>query len=402
MSVDEDDAGRPLSGIQVVELSSSLAGPYLGMCLGDLGAEVIKVENPGGGDMTRQWSPPEVAGESAYFLSTNRNKRSVGLDLQTEAGRELLLRLVERADVVIDNFRPDSTLHRLLSYEVLSQRNPRLVMVHLSAFGETGPWRDRPGYDLIAQAAAGLMSVTGEPDGVPVRAGFSIADLSAGMFGLAGVLAALVERSRTQRGRYITTSLFEAQLGLHVNLAMNLFLSGDVPQPLGTAHPNLAPYQVFSASDGYLVIAAGNDRLYQRLCAAIERPELAQDARFRTNRDRVTHRGELVKILEDVLVYNTVDHWCAVLEGSGVPVSPLLNISDVYAHAHTEALGMVRSVEHIAGPIPQVASPLSLDGKRLTPRSAPPTLGQHTTEVLSELGVDSDTQAALRASGTIR
>jgi crotonobetainyl-CoA:carnitine CoA-transferase CaiB-like acyl-CoA transferase len=393
----------PLDGVQVVDLSSSLAGPYLAMCLGDMGADVIKVENPGSGDMTRQWSPPDVAGESGFFLATNRNKRSIALDLKAEAGRDLLLELVEGSDVVVDNFRPDSALHQALSYEVLSRDNPALVMVHLSAFGETGPWRDRPGYDLVAQATAGLMSVTGEPDGQPLRAGFSIADLAAGLFGLAGVLAALVERTRTGRGRYVTTSLFEAQLGLHVNAAMNMFLSGQVPGRLGSAHPNLAPYQAFRAQDGHLVIAAGNDRLYQRLCAALGHAELADDHRFRTNPDRVTHRRELVERLEKILSERTVDDWCTLLEEHGVPVAPILNIGQVYAHPHTRALGILRSVQHaIAGQIPQVASPLSLDGERLAPRAAPPTLGQHTTDILTELGVDQRAQDALRAAGTIR
>jgi crotonobetainyl-CoA:carnitine CoA-transferase CaiB-like acyl-CoA transferase len=398
-----EEGRAPLSGMRVVDLSSSLAGPYLGMCLGDMGADVIKVENPRGGDMTRQWSPPGTAGESGFFLSTNRNKRSIALDLQDESGRALLLDMAGKADVVIDNFRPDSTLHRLLSYKVLSRNNPALVMAHLSAFGETGPWRDRPGYDLLAQAMAGLMSVTGEPGAPPVRAGFSIADLGAGLFGLAGVLAALVERSKTGRGCYITTSLFEAQLGLHVNAAMNMFLSGDVPHRLGSAHPNLAPYQAFAANDGHLVIAAGNDRLYQRLCIALGRADLADDIRFRTNPDRVTHREELAELLEQTLAGGTVAHWCALLQEHNVPAGPILNIGEVYAHPHTHALGIVRPVEHaIAGQIPQVASPLSLDGRRLAPRAAPPLLGQHTAEILTELGVDEQTQAELRAAGTIR
>ncbi len=391
-----------LHGVKVVELAQIMAGPTCGMMLADMGADVIKVENPHGGDMTRQWSPPDAAGESGFFLSTNRNKRSVALDLKTGPGRELVLEMAERADVLIDNFRPDSTLHRSLSYDVVSRRNPALVMVHLSAFGETGPWRDRPGYDLVAQATAGLMSITGEPDGAPVRAGYSVADLSAGLFGLAGVLAALVDRARTNRGRYVTTSLFEAQLGLHVNTAMNMFLSGEVPGRLGSAHPNPAPYQAFAARDGYLVIAAGNDRLYQRLCAVIGRPELADDARFRTNPDRVTHREELVSCLEVALAAKNVAGWCSVLEEHGVPVAPILDIGEVYAHPHTRDLGIVRWVEHAtAGSIPQVASPLSLDGRRLAPRSAPPTLGQHTAEVLTELGVDERTQAELRAVGAI-
>ena len=392
---------RPLSGIRVVELSSSLAGPYLGMCLGDMGADVIKVENPSGGDMTRQWSPQEIGGEAAYFLSANRNKRSVALDLQAAQGQRLLRQMVRQSDIVIDNFRPDSALHQELSYDFLRADNERLIMVHISAFGEVGPWRGRPGYDLVAQASAGLMSVTGEPDGPPVRAGYSIADLSAGMFGLVGVLAALFERNRTGKGRYVTTSLFEAQLALHVNLAMNMFADAGTPAPLGSAHPNLAPYQAFRANDGHFVIAAGSDRLYQRLCNAIGRADLGVDDRFRTNADRVANREELVQLIEAVLVDRSVDEWCTVLDDHGVPNAPILDLARVYGHPHTQALNMVRSVNHVQGPLPQVFSPISLDGHRLTPGLAPPTLGQHTREVLTEIGVDSDSLAALFAAGTI-
>jgi crotonobetainyl-CoA:carnitine CoA-transferase CaiB-like acyl-CoA transferase len=396
-----EPAVRPLSGIRVVDLSSSLAGPYLGMCLGDMGADVIKVENPSGGDMTRQWTPPEIGGEAAYFLSTNRNKRSVALDLRAAEGQRLLRRMVRRSDIVIDNFRPDSALHQELSYDCLRADNDSLIMVHISAFGEVGPWRAHPGYDLVAQASAGLMSVTGEPDGPPLRAGYSIADLSAGMFGLVGVLAALFERNCTGKGRYVTTSLFEAQLALHVNLAMNMFAGDVTPGPLGSAHPNLAPYQAFRANDGHFVIAAGSDRLYQRMCEAIGRTDLADDDRFRTNRSRVSNREELVHLLEVVLVYRSADEWCTLLDDYGVPNAPILDLARVYGHPHTQALNMVRSVSHAVGPLPQVSSPISLDGHRLTPRLAPPTLGQHTTEVLAEMGVDPDSLAVLFAAGTI-
>lgn len=396
-----EQAVRPLSGIRVVDLSSSLAGPYIGMCLGDMGADVIKVENPSGGDMTRQWTPPQIGGEAAYFLSTNRNKRSVALDLRAADGQRLLRRMVRQSDIVIDNFRPGSALHQELSYGSLRADNNRLIMVHISAFGEVGPWKRRPGYDLVAQAVAGLMSVTGEPDGPPLRAGYSVADLSAGMFGLVGVLAALFERKVTGEGRYVTTSLFEAQLALHVNLAMNMFAGDGAPGPLGSAHPNLVPYQAFQANDGYFVIAAGNDRLYQRMCEAIGRANLADDERFRTNADRVANRAELVKLLEVVLAGRSIDQWCAILDDYGVPNAPILDLAQVYAHPHTQALNMVRSVDHVVGPLPQVASPISMDGRRLTPRLAPPALGQHTREVLADIGVDSDSLAALFAAGTI-
>ncbi|OBF29341.1 formyl-CoA transferase [Mycobacterium sp. ACS1612] len=396
-----DQTVQPLSGIRVVELSSSLAGPYIGMCLGDMGADIIKVENPSGGDLTRQWTPPEIGGEATYFLSTNRNKRSVALDLRAEEGQSLLRRMVRDSDIVIDNFRPDSALHQELCYDRLRAENDRLIMVHISAFGEVGPWKGRPGFDLVAQASAGLMSVTGQPDGPPVRAGYSVADLSAGIFGLVGVLAALFERSLTGKGRYVTTSLFEAQLALHVNLAMNLFAGGGTAGPLGSAHPNLAPYQAFRAKDGYFVIAAGSDRLFQRTCEAIGRADLADADRFRTNARRVSHREELVRLLEAVLASRSVDEWCTLLDEHGVPNAPVLDLTQVYGLPHTQALNIVRSVNHVAGPLPQVASPISLDGHRLAPRLPPPTLGQHTKEVLADIGVDPASVAALFAAGTI-
>jgi crotonobetainyl-CoA:carnitine CoA-transferase CaiB-like acyl-CoA transferase len=392
------DIVNPLQGVRVLEFASSLAGPYMGMVFGDLGASVVKIENPGG-DMTRGWGPMADGGESAYFLSTNRNKRSMVVDLRTEEGVQLARRLITDADVVIDNFRPGSELRAVFSYDQVREVNPRAVHVQLSAFGTDGPWSGRPGYDLIAQATGGLMSVTGDPDGKPVRAGFSVADLTTGLFGLIGALAALAERERTGGGRLVTTSLYEAQLALHVNLAMNLFVAGVKPVALGSAHPNLAPYQAFTGRDGDFVVAVATERLWTRLCHAIGRIDLLDDPRFADNSQRVQHRADLTELLDDTFVNESVSYWVGRLDRAQIPAAPILSVEQVYASEHTSALGIVTNLPHpTAGLIAQVASPLSFDDVRAKPRSAPPTLGQHTDEILAELGFDA---AAMRRDGIV-
>ncbi|MDF3289740.1 CaiB/BaiF CoA transferase family protein [Streptomyces silvisoli] len=378
---------NPLEGIRVVDLSKILAGPYVTMSLADLGADVIKVEHPDGGDPTRRWGPPFNGPDAAYYLAANRNKRSVTLDLKSSEGQEAAHRLIAEADVVVENFRPGSTLQEAFRYDRLSAAYPRLVVLHISAFGETGPLRSEPGYDMVAQAAAGLMSLTGEPDGPPVKAGYAMGDLGAALFGTIGIVSALVERARTGVGQYLTTSLYESQLALHINWATSYFATGDTPQRLGSGHPSLVPYQAYPASDGHFVIAVGNDALWRRLCDLIGRPDLAADPRFHTNRDRVAHRTELNPELETALRADTVENWCAVLKAGGIPVTPIRSLDEVYGSEQTAALGMVQSVDHpVVGPLEQVAFPVNFRGVRPTVRTAPPTLGQHNQEVLSALG----------------
>nr|WP_222131763.1 CoA transferase [Pseudonocardia sp. C8] len=375
-----------MAGIRVVDLSKILAGPYVGMTLADLGADVIKVEHPDGGDPTRQWGPPFQGEDATYYLATNRNKRSVTVDLKSEAGRDTVDRLLREADVVVENFRPGSSLQRLYDYRDLSERHPHLIVLHISAFGDHGPMRDEPGYDMVAQAAAGLMSLTGEPDGPPVKAGYAMGDLGAALFGAIGVLSALVERARTGLGQYLTTSLYETQLALHINWATGYFATGQTPHRLGSGHPNLVPYQAFPAADGYVVIAVGNDSLWTRLCGVLDRAALADDPRFRTNADRVTNRDDLVALIEDALAARTVAEWCAVLQEAGVPAAPIRDLHEVYTSPHTEALGIVSTVEHpTAGPIRQVGFPVNYHGRRPEVRTAPPLLGQHTDDVWEEL-----------------
>ncbi|MEV5877392.1 CoA transferase [Streptomyces sp. NPDC052101] len=380
---------EPLSGMRVVDLSKILAGPYVTMSLADLGADVIKVEHPDGGDPTRSWGPPFNGPDATYFLAANRNKRSVTLDLKAPEGQEAAHRLIATADVVVENFRPGSSLARSFDYRQLSERYPRLVVLHISAFGEQGPRRDEPGYDMVAQASAGLMSLTGEPDGPPVRAGYAMGDLGAALFGIIGVTSALVERERTGRGQYVTTSLYESLLALHVNWATGYFATGERPARLGSGHPSLVPYQAYPASDGHFVIAVGNDAQFRKLSAALGHPEWAEDQRFATNRVRVDNRRALNTEMNAVLADATVAHWCDLLTDTGVPVTPIRTLDEVYDCPQTEALGIVQKADHpLVGPLQQVAFPVNFRGERPPVRSAPPTLGQHSQDVLAELGYD--------------
>ncbi|MFJ5969442.1 CaiB/BaiF CoA transferase family protein [Streptomyces sp. NPDC093060] len=380
---------EPLSGVRVVDLSKILAGPYVTMSLADLGADVIKVEHPDGGDPTRGWGPPFQGPDATYFLAANRNKRSVTLDLKSPEGQEAAHRLIATADVVVENFRPGSSLARGFDHRELSERYPRLVVLHISAFGESGPLRDEPGYDMVAQAAAGLMSLTGEPDGPPVRAGYAMGDLGAALFGIIGVTSALVERERTGRGQYVTTSLYESLLALHVNWATGYFATGERPARLGSGHPSLVPYQAYPASDGHFVIAVGNDAQFRKLCAVLGHPEWADDPRFATNRARVDNRSALNTELNAVLAGATVVHWCGLLKDEGVPVTPIRTLDEVYDCPQTEALGIVQKADHpLVGPLRQVAFPVNFRGERPPVRTAPPTLGQHSEDVLAELGYD--------------
>lgn len=392
-----------LTGMKVLDLSRILAGPYITMSLGDLGAEIIKIENPHVGDDTRHWGPPFIGDDSTYYLATNRNKRSVTVNLKHEEGRRLIYEMVKGADVVVENFRTETRDKFGMDYETLKQHNPSLIMLHISAFGEKGPYQHRPGYDLLAQAMGGLMSLTGQPEGPPVKAGFAFADLGAAMFGLSGILAALVHRERTGEGMYLATSLYESQLAYHINWAMNYFVSKEDPKPLGSAHPNLAPYQAYPAADGYFVVACGNDGLWKKLCHSIGRTELIDDERFGTNASRVMHREELEQELIPTFQQRTIEEWCNALEEAGVPSGPICTLSDIYeANEQTEALGIVQSIQHpVAGLLRQIAFPVNFSSEPAQIQCAPPLLGQHTSDVLGEMGYDSSNIERLRNEGVI-
>lgn len=390
-----------LSGLRVLDLSRILTGPYCTMLLGDLGAEVIKVEPPGGDD-TRQWGPPFVGSESSYYLSVNRNKKSMVLNLRHPQGKEVLARLVRRSDVLVENFRPGALARLGFPYEKMRELNRGLIYCAISGFGQTGPYRDKPGYDVLAQAMGGLMSVTGYPDAPPVKAGMSVADIGAGMFAVIGILAALRHRDQTGEGQMVDTSLLETMIAWHTYFFTAYFASGKVPAPLGSAHPSIVPYQAVRARDGYLIVAVGNDALWQKFCAAVGLQALAGDPRFATNQDRVMHRDECIRLIEAHLATDTAQHWTDVLEAAGVPAGPILNLAQVYSDPHVLAREMVLRVEHpTAGPLQLPGIPVKLSATPGAVQSPPPTLGQHTAEILQSLGYSAAEVAALQGESVV-
>jgi len=374
----------PLDGLRVLDLSRVLAGPLCTQILGDLGADVVKVERPEGGDDTRGWGPPFVQRDSAYFLSLNRNKRSVALDLSTAEGTRAIAKLAARSDVLLENFRPGLMESFGLGREALMQRDPSLVWCSFTAYSDA-EMASKPSYDVIVQAISGLMSITGEPDGPPMKTGVAILDVVAGLYAAIGILAALQERSRTGRGRVVDVSLLDASLAAMVNQAANHLLGGIVPGRLGNAHPNIVPYQVFRGADREFVLAAGNDRFFQRTCEIIGLPELATDPRFGTNEERVEHRDELVPILAGAFETREADVWMGLLETAGVPCAPIRSMDEVFSAP--EGAALVEEVpDPVRGLLRLVASPLRFDGERGSTRIPPPRLGEHTDEILREIG----------------
>jgi crotonobetainyl-CoA:carnitine CoA-transferase CaiB-like acyl-CoA transferase len=394
-------ADPPLTGIRVVDLSRVLAGPYATMVLADLGAGVIKVEHPRGGDETRSWGPPYAAGEAAYFLSVNRSKRSVALDLKQPEGRDLALELCTRADVVIENFRPGSAARLGLDYDAVRSRRPDIVYCTISGFGPREP-RDRPAYDFVLQAESGLMAITGEPDGVPTKVGVALVDVVTGLNAATAILAALLRRDRTGEGELVEVALLDSALAALVNVGQNALVTGAEPGRFGNAHPSIVPYQPFRAADGWVAVAAANDGLFVRLCRAIGRPELADDERYVTNDARVHNRDELVRELGAVFAARPTEEWVELLLASGVPAGKIRGVGDAFRAAEAAGAPATVRVSHpTARELDLAAPPFSLANAALRSADPPPLLGEHTAEVLSELGVDAERQAELERRGVV-
>ena len=384
MAPDEDvPTGLPLSGIRVADFSRVLAGPLATMLLADLGADVIKIERPETGDDTRGWGPPFVGGDAAYFLSLNRNKRSVALDLSTDEGRSAARRLALASDVVVENFRPGLMERFGLDHATLARDHPGLVYCSLTAFGEGDP-AARPGYDIIVQALSGLMSFTGHPGGEPTKVGVALLDVICGLYACNAIQAALIGRGTTGRGARVTVSLFDASVAALVNQAANYLLGGLVPEPLGNAHPNIVPYQLFETADRPIILAAGNDRLFERTCEVVGRPELAADERFATNAARVRNRDALIPLLSSELTGRSAAEWLEALEAAAVPCAPVRKLDEVFASA--EGAAAIQEIDDPArGLLRLVADPIRVDGRVPPARFPPPRLGEHTDEILAEL-----------------
>lgn len=396
-----------LSDIRILDFTRVLAGPYCTQMLSDFGAEVIKIEQPGAGDGTRGWGPPWVrsrdgsADQSAYFLSVNRNKRSVTLNLKHERGRAIALRLAARSDVLIENFMPGTLDGLGLGYAALREVNPRLIVCSITGYGQDGPYRDRPGYDFMIQAQGGIMSITGPEDGEPYKVGVAIADITTGLFAASAVLAALHHRERTGEGQAVDVSLLDSQVAWLANVAHNYF-AGETPRRYGNAHASIVPYEVFPTADGHIALAVGSDAQFRRLCEAAGRADLGDDARYRANAGRVANRAELVAALRLVFAQRPTAEWMEMLVRADVPANPINDIPTILNDPHVLARGMVREVEHPAlGRIKLLGPVAKLSATPAEIRTAPPLLGADTEAVLAELGYTAGDVAELRAAGVV-
>ncbi|MGZ8154603.1 MAG: CaiB/BaiF CoA transferase family protein [Burkholderiales bacterium] len=391
-----------LEGIRVLDFSRVLAGPYCTMALGDLGADVVKIERPDGGDDLRGWGPPFMPdGESTYFLSVNRNKRSVALDLKNPEGRAIAVKLACASDVVVENFRPGVMDSLGLGYAELRKANPRLVYCSMTGHGTVGTLADRPGYDVITQGMSGLMSVTGEPDGMPMRVGVAVVDMVTGLYSAVAILGAIQSRSRSGQGQRVDLSLLESALALMPNLTAGYLMAGMKPQRLGNGHPNAVPYRVFPTKDGNVTLAVGNDLQWARLCSAVGEPQLAKDPRYAENAARIERRAEVEAMVSSWFARKTSDEWVALLSEVEVPCGAIYTIDRILADPQIDALGLLKTLRHpTSGPVRVVGAPFHLSADETQPRLPPPLLGEHTQEVLRKVLSLPDAEiAALGARG---
>lgn len=393
----------PLAAILILDHTTALAGPYCTQLLGDLGADVIKIERPGVGDQARGWGPPFVGGESAYFLGTNRNKRGLTLDLSRPEGREVLERLLARADVLVHNVPRQSSREKLGLDEVSCHAvNPRLIWASITGFGNTGPYAERGGYDVMIQGMSGTMAITGEPQGGPTRFPTPIADISTGIYTALAIVAALYARQRTGVGQSIDNALLDAQVTWLANIGNGYLATGEPVAKLGNAHPNIVPYQPFPTAEGWIIVAAGNDRLWQRLVEVLDSPELGDDPRFLTNADRLAHREELIPLLTERFRQAEADSWLSRLDAARIPAGPINTPEDALADPQVLARSMIVELEHPAADLVRsIANPMKLDATVVTYRRPAPMLGEHNDEILSELGYQSDEIDRLREGGVV-
>lgn len=400
----------PLNDIRIIDITRALAGPYCTMMLGDFGADVIKVERPETGDDSRGWGPPFVGkpyssypGQSAYFLSANRNKRSLTVNLKTPGGQEIINKLAEISDVLIENYRTGVLDMMGLGFEDLQKVNPALIYCSISGYGRTGPFRAKPGYDAIIQAEGGLMSITGPTQGPPSRVGVPIIDITSGMFAASAILAALLERESTGQGQHIDVSLFDTETVLLANVASSYLLSGEPPQRQGNAHPNIAPYEPFQASDKGFMLGAANQGQWKKLCQLIDRMDMIEDPRFKDNQSRVKNRDELNQILNEIFETRMAEEWLTLLEEAGLPCGPINSIPEVFQHPQIEARGLVQEVDHPqTGKVSLTGFPYKLSRTPVELRLAPPGLGEHNQEILVDLlGYSEDQVKRFKAEGVI-
>ena len=393
---------KALDGIKVLDLSRALAGPYCTMMLADMGAEVIKVEMPGTGDDSRSWGPPFVEGESAYFMSINRNKKSIALDMKGDKAIEIITKLIRQSDVLVENFRPGAMERLGLSYEQVKVMNPRLVYCSISGFGQDGPYRLLPGFDQVLQGMGGLMSITGEPEGPPVKVGVAIADISGGMFAAYGIVVALFNREKTGRGQIVDISLLDSQVAWLTYRAGAYFTSGEIPKPVGSGHPVIVPYQAFKAKDVYINIAVGNDQLWGKFCKAVGLEGIMNNPRFATNAKRVENRDEVVKAVSDLIATRKGEEWLKILTDAGVPCGPIYTVDKIFADPQVIHRQMMVELDHPrAGTIKVTGIPVKLSDTPGEVKTAPPFLGQHTQEVLGGLGYSAKDIEELRQAKII-